>query len=158
MRRIRFVALSIAFIALLGACAGDEDPALQAPEETAEATDQAEETTVATAESDHGEILVDGEGATLYVFMRDANGTSNCNDTCAQTWPPLTVDGDPTGGEGVDDELLGTTEREDGDTQVTYNDRPLYTYSGDSAAGDTEGQGVGDNWYVVGPDGEPITE
>jgi predicted lipoprotein with Yx(FWY)xxD motif len=157
MRRIRFVALAIAFIALLGACA-DEDPAVQAPEETAEATDPADEATVATTESDLGEILVDAEGATLYVFMRDANGMSNCNDACAQTWPPLTADGDPTGGEGVDDELLGTTEREDGDTQVTYNDRPLYTYSGDTAAGDTEGQGVGDNWYVVGPDGEPITE
>lgn len=161
MRRIRFAALLIAFIALLGACAED-DPAVQAPEETteatAEATSPADGTTIATAESDHGEILVDGEGATLYVFLRDADGTSNCNDACAQTWPPLTVDGDSAGGEGVDDELLGTTEREDGDTQVTYNDRPLYTYSGDAAEGDTNGQGVGDNWFVVGPDGEPIRE
>ena len=163
MRRIRFAALLIAFIGLLGACAEDE-PALQEPDATAEATaaasPQTEDMTVATvgtADSDLGTILVDAEGMTLYVFLQDADGKSNCKDACAETWPSLTVDGDPTGsGEGIDAEMLGTTEREDGDTQVTYNDRPLYTYAPDSKAGDTKGQGVADNWYVVGTDGEPI--
>lgn len=161
MRRTRFAAVLVGFIVLLGACAQD-DPTVEAPEETTEATaDAAAEgdgASVAVADSDLGEILVDGEGATLYVFLNDADGDSNCNDACAETWPPLIADGAPTGDEGVDAEMLGTTERDDGDTQVTYNDQPLYTYSGDSAVGDTEGQGVGDNWYVVGPDGEPIRE
>lgn len=165
MRRIRFAALMIAFLALLGACAADEEPALQEPEETAEATaaasPQTEGIEAATvqvvANDEYGEILVDIAGMTLYVFLRDVPGKSNCNDACAQTWPPLTVDGEPTAGEGVDDGMLGTIEREDGDTQVTY-DRPLYRYSGDTKAGDTKGQGIGGNWYVVSPDAEPIRE
>jgi predicted lipoprotein with Yx(FWY)xxD motif len=95
---------------------------------------------------------------TLYVFLMDTAGKSNCADTCAQTWPPLTVDGDATAGEGADEAKLDTIERADGDTQVTYNDKPLYTYSGDTEAGETKGQGVGENWYVVSPEGEPVKE
>jgi predicted lipoprotein with Yx(FWY)xxD motif len=160
MRRIRFAALLIAFVALLGACAQDEDPAVQAPEETAAAspqTDGIEAATVQVADSDkHGEILVDAEGMTLYAFMKDTADKSNCTDACAQTWPPLVADGDPTAGEGVDEEKLGTIDRDGGDTQVSYNDHPLYTYSPDEKAGDTKGQGVGGNWYVVSADGEPM--
>lgn len=161
MRRIRVTALLIAFVALLGACA-DEEPTVQGPEE-AEATptpamSPAAEATVAVAESDHGEILVDAEGMTLYVFLRDTAGQSNCTDACAQTWPPLTVDADPVAGDDVNEGLLDTIERADGDMQVTYNDRPLYNYAQDDEAGDTNGQGVGGNWYVVGPDGEPIRD
>ena len=166
MRRIRFAALLIAVVALLGACAQDEDPAVQPPDETAEATAAAspqtegiEAATVQVADhDDHGEILVDAEGMTLYAFLQDAEGKSNCADQCAQTWPPLSVDGEATAGEGVDEAKLDSIERTDGDTQVTYNDRPLYNYSADTKAGDTKGQGVGGNWYVVGPDGEPIKE
>jgi predicted lipoprotein with Yx(FWY)xxD motif len=48
---------------------------------------------------------------------------------------------------------VGTITRDDGTKQVTLNGHPLYTYSGDSAAGDVAGQGVGGGWWVVGPDG-----
>jgi predicted lipoprotein with Yx(FWY)xxD motif len=160
---MRFAALFFGLIVLLGACAED-NPATEAPEETteptAEATDEASDgASVAVADSDdHGEILVDAEGMTLYVFTQDAPGASNCADTCAQTWPPLTVDGDATAGDGADDAKLDTIERADGDSQVTYNDRPLYNYSGDTKAGETKGQGIGGYWYVVSPAGEPIKE
>ena len=61
-------------------------------------------------------------------------------------------DEDPT-----DPDLLGTTERDDGAMQVTYNGWPLYHFGGDQAPGDRNGHGVGDVWYVVSPEGAPVT-
>ena len=68
------------------------------------------------------------------------------------------VDGEPVAGDGVDGTLLGTTEREDGSTQVTYDGWPLYLFASDAAPGDTNGQGVGEVWFVVGPDGQAIED
>ncbi len=111
--------------------------------------------------ADFGAILVNGEGMSLYVFMSDTQGagTSACSDGCAGIWPPFTVDGEPVAGEGLDASMLGTITREDGSMQVTYNGWPLYLYAGDTAPGDTTGQGITDEyglWYLIGPDGEVI--
>ena len=110
--------------------------------------------TVATAERDPGEVLVDGDGMTLYLFDSDPDGESACTDGCAETWPPLL--GTPTAGAGVDAGLLGTIERPDGATQATYAGHPLYHYAPDEAPGDVTGQGVGEVWWVVAPDGSAI--
>jgi predicted lipoprotein with Yx(FWY)xxD motif len=118
-------------------------------------TPAAGEATVATAESELGTILVDGEGLTLYMFMPDNQGPSSCEGDCLAAWPSLT--GPATAGEGVDESLLGTAARpDDGTEQVTYNGWPLYYFAQDSAPGDVNGQGVGDVWFVVDPAGEPI--
>lgn len=117
-------------------------------------SDDAAGVTVTTAETDLGEILVDGEGMTLYLFTNDEPGVSNCEGDCLAAWPPLL--GTPTPGEGADDSKLGTTTRSDGTTQVTYNDWPLYYWMNDSAPGDTTGQGVNGVWWVVDRDGEAI--
>lgn len=111
--------------------------------------------------ADFGQILVNGEGMSLYVFMSDTQdaGTSACSDGCAGIWPPFTIDGEPVAGEGLDTSMLGTITREDGSMQVTYNGWPLYLYAGDTAPGDTTGQGITDEyglWYLIGPDGEVI--
>jgi predicted lipoprotein with Yx(FWY)xxD motif len=113
--------------------------------------------TVQTADSDLGTILVDAEGMTLYLFQADAGGASTCYDDCATTWPPL-IDDAPAAGEGADPALIGTTPRDDGSIQVTYDGQPLYFFAADASPGDTEGQGVGDVWFVVDPDGAAITE
>jgi predicted lipoprotein with Yx(FWY)xxD motif len=157
MLRTRFVALAIGAV-LLGACAEQEPTVAPPTEDTATATAPAGQATVDVADSEFGEILADAEGRTLYVFMRDTAGKSSCTGACVSTWSPLEADGKSTAGEGVESAKLGTTERSDGKSQVTYNDRPLYHYSGDSKAGDTNGQGIGGNWYVVSPEGEPIKE
>jgi predicted lipoprotein with Yx(FWY)xxD motif len=59
-------------------------------------------------------------------------------------------------GPGVDPALVGTTPLPDGRMIVTYNEMPLYYWINDTQAGDTTGQGVGDVWYVVSPQGEVI--
>lgn len=96
-----------------------------------------------------GTILTDGSGRTLYLYMNDEPNKSNCTDGCASIWMPFTVNGAPKVGDGVSAELVGTTTRQDGSTQVTYNGHPLYTYSGDQQAGDTNGQDVGGVWFAI---------
>ncbi len=103
-----------------------------------------------------GQFLTDNQGLTLYVFLQDTSSQSTCFDACAQRWPPLLTQGPPTGQTGVNSGFLGTSQRTDGTTQVTYNGHPLYRYSGDQKPGDTNGQGVGSIWYVVSPAGDPI--
>jgi predicted lipoprotein with Yx(FWY)xxD motif len=110
---------------------------------------------VVVAGSAFGDILTDAEGRTLYLFQSDTNGTSTCVDDCEATWPPLT--GAVVAGDGIDGSQLGSTQRADGTTQATYAGHPLYYFSGDQAQGDTNGQGIGDVWFVVGPDGSAIT-
>lgn len=106
---------------------------------------------------EHGEILVDAEGMTLYMFDSDSQGSgeSTCTGGCLDAWPPLAVDGEAAAGDGVTAELT-TFEREDGDSQVAANGWPLYYYATDAEPGDVEGQGANDVWWVLGPDGEPI--
>ncbi len=109
---------------------------------------------IVLAESDLGSILTDADGNTLYLFDPDAQGESVCYDQCEEAWPPLVVDA--TAGEGLDETLLGTTPRDDGSTQVTYNGWPLYYFAADEAPGDTNGQGANDVWWVVDAAGDAI--
>ncbi|CAN5132218.1 lipoprotein [soil metagenome] len=120
-------------------------------------TDTAAAATVEVADTSLGSVLADADGRTLYVFDNDTDGESSCYDDCATNWPPLVTQGDPAAGEGADGGLLGTTERTDGTTQVTYGGLPLYYFAADQAAGDVNGQAVGEVWWVVSPEGEPIT-
>jgi predicted lipoprotein with Yx(FWY)xxD motif len=116
------------------------------------------EVTVAVADSDLGEILVDAEGRTLYAFTDDTAGEPTCEADCAAAWPPLIVDGEITVGDGLDDGDFSTVESPEGGSQVKVGDWPLYYFAQDEAAGDVNGQGIGDKWFVVGPDGELIRE
>ena len=63
---------------------------------------------------------------------------------------------DPSGGDGIDGGLIGTTPRDDGGTQVTYNGHPLYRFAPDEAPGDTNGQGVGGVWFAVDATGNAV--
>lgn len=97
-----------------------------------------------------GAILVTSKGLTLYRFTPDTATTSACNAGCAPIWPPLTVPAGtttPTGATGITG--LGTIRRSDGTVQVTYKGHPLYMYSGDTAAGQTNGQGLFGKWFAL---------
>ena len=100
-----------------------------------------------------GSFLTDSNGMTLYLYTQDTANTSNCTGNCAVTWPPFLTNGTPVAGTGVTASMLGTITRADGSTQVTYNGWPLYYYNQDTAAGATNGEGVGSTWYVMTPAG-----
>lgn len=105
----------------------------------------------------YGEYLTDGNGMSLYLFLRDAAGQSTCYNECAEEWPPLIVkDKDISAGRWVNSDLLGTVKRKDGSLQITYNGHPLYYYEDDQKAGDITGQDkkeFGAEWYLVKPSG-----
>ena len=115
--------------------------------------------TVTTASTKLGMILVDGSGRTLYLFEKDQPNQSACSGACVAAWPVDPSSGTPKAGGGVQASLLGTISRSDNTTQVTYNLHPLYYYSGDSGAGQQNGQGVdafGAAWFVVAPNGAKV--
>jgi predicted lipoprotein with Yx(FWY)xxD motif len=106
-----------------------------------------------------GQILVDGGGRTLYLFEKDQPNQSACAGACVAAWPVDQSGGTPKAGSQVQASLLGTIKRGDGTTQVTYNHHPLYYYSGDSAPGQQDGQGLnafGAAWFVVAPAGGKV--
>ncbi|MDT0475113.1 SCO0930 family lipoprotein [Streptomyces sp. DSM 41014] len=105
-----------------------------------------------------GEIVVDKNGMTVYRFLKDEawpKPVSACTGTCLEKWPAVApVASDDT--KGVQKKGLMNFTRPDGVKQQTINCWPIYTFSGDAAAGDTNGQGVGGTWYAVAPDGKPV--
>lgn len=108
-----------------------------------------------------GTILVNGKGRTLYMFVPDHQKKVTCKGQCAAVWPPLKVKKGqkPTAGGVAKQSLLGTDKNPSGGKVVTYNRWPLYTYVGDSKAGQTSGQGLnlnGGKWYVLSPSGKII--
>jgi predicted lipoprotein with Yx(FWY)xxD motif len=111
--------------------------------------------TVNLARTTLGNVLVDGKGMTLYMFTPDTATTSACSGGCATNWPPLTG-GTPTLGTGLDASDFRTITRSDGTKQVTFHGHALYTFANDQSAGQTNGQGQGGKWYVLGSDGNPI--
>ncbi len=104
-----------------------------------------------------GRILVDADGFTVYDFHKDQGTTSSCYGACAKVWPPVLTDGEPQVGEGASASKLGTTERQDGTTQVTYAGHPLYTYTADEKPGEANGNDIdsfGAEWYALQGSGE----
>lgn len=102
-----------------------------------------------------GDVLATSSGRTLYLYEPDGTDGATCVDACAQTWPPLTTEGTPSGVD-ISPSLLGTVKRQDGSTQVTAAGHPLYTYSGDSDMGDTLGQDTDGTWFAVSDTGKAI--
>jgi len=99
-------------------------------------------------------FAVDGKGHTLYTLSGETTKHLKCKSkACLSLWPPLTVSGKakPTAASGVDGKL-GVLRRADGRRQVTLRGKPVYRYSGDSAAGDRNGEGIqtfGGTWHAV---------
>ena len=166
MKRPRYligIGILVAALALTALACGDGDkdtsPTETAASQTPEATQPAAETPLAsqTPSADAytitttGGVLTDADGKTLYTFDNDTAGTSACNADCDTTWPPLTIAaGAPTADPSLTG-TVGTITRDDGTAQVTYNGKPVYHYSGDSAAGDKNGDGIGGVWHVALP-------
>ncbi|HZP27446.1 MAG TPA: hypothetical protein VFC99_00725 [Acidimicrobiia bacterium] len=111
--------------------------------------------TVRTATITAGTVLVGPDGRTLYIFDKDNGTTSACTGGCASVWPPLLATGKPVAGPGVDASKLTAVMQADGKDQVAYAGHLLYSFSGDTAAGDAKGLGI-PMWHAVSPEGAPV--
>jgi predicted lipoprotein with Yx(FWY)xxD motif len=143
--------LSLAVVALAG-CGGKASHALPT-------TDNGRPASVGVASTRLGDVLVDREGRTLYLFERDSRTMSACTGACAANWPPLRVRGTPLVGNGAEQSDVGRTARPDGISQLTYNGHPLYTFVDDKKPGDTNGEGItafGASWFAVSPEGDKV--
>lgn len=123
-----------------------------APVATTPAATSTVMTATATVKGQSTTILTNAQGMTLYYFKPDTPTTSACSGGCAGAWPPLlfTGSGSPTATATLPGTLTAVTTANG--NQVEYNGHPLYTYSGDSAPGQTNGEGVGGKWFVCTPD------
>ena len=101
-----------------------------------------------------GVVLHDGEGFTLYHLTTEKNGKIDCTGSCTSTWPPLLAKNGQLPAAMADlSGKLSTVTRPDGGVQITFDGMPLYTYSGDSAPGQANGNGVSGVWYAVAASG-----
>ena len=166
-RVLTLVALAAAAAVSLGACgtsgtiAGVPSPApVAAPAAPPAPAAPAGPALTASPTAALGTVVVDGTGYTLYRFDKDKPkpSKSNCNGSCATQWPPVLVASAAEAKEvkldGVDAGAVNTVKRADGKLQLTIGGWPVYRYSGDKAAGDTTGQGVGKVWFAVTPAGK----
>jgi predicted lipoprotein with Yx(FWY)xxD motif len=136
----------------LAACGGGASHALPT-------TSDGRPASVGVASTGLGDVLVDRQGRTLYLFARDSGTTSACTGACAVNWPPLRVHGTPLVGSGAELSDVGRTARPGGVSQLTYNGHPLYTFVNDKKPGDTNGEGViafGGSWFAVSPAGAKV--
>jgi predicted lipoprotein with Yx(FWY)xxD motif len=137
---VSVIALVLLSVALAGA---------GGPSGTGAPTASSAGTVLKTAEAGGTTVIANSKGFTLYWFAPDTPAKSTCYGTCAQYWPPVT--GTPTAGPGVTGRVATIT-RSDGSTQATYDGHPLYTYIGDSAPGQANGNNLNLNgglWHEV---------
>ncbi|MEU8675357.1 SCO0930 family lipoprotein [Streptomyces sp. NPDC048560] len=104
-----------------------------------------------------GDIVVDKQGMTVYRFKKDSAWPMKtaCTGECLKKWPVV----EPVAKnevEGITTKGYVTFDRPDGIKQQTLDCWPIYTFSGDTAPGDTNGQGVGGTWYAVSPDAKLV--
>jgi predicted lipoprotein with Yx(FWY)xxD motif len=137
---VSVIALVLLSVALAGA---------GGPSGTGTPTASSASAALKTAQAGGTTVIANSKGFTLYWFAPDTPAKSTCYGTCAQYWPPVT--GTPTAGPGVTGRVATIT-RSDGSTQATYDGHPLYTYIGDSAPGQANGNNLNLNgglWHEV---------
>ena len=113
---------------------------------------------IESGDSQFGPMLFDENDQAIYLFTKETGEKPGCYGDCAVAWPPVLTKGEPVAGKGLKQKLLGTTERKDGSTQVTYGGHPLYFYVNEGP-GEVKCHNVlqyGGTWLVVGPDGEAL--
>ncbi len=116
-------------------------------------------TEITVGDSEFGPMLFDSNKQAIYIFENDSKGKTVCYDECAEAWPPVLTKGDPNAAGVVESGLLGTTERDDGTTQVTYDGQPLYYYV-DDPVGEVLCHNVEEFdglWLVLGADGAALS-
>jgi predicted lipoprotein with Yx(FWY)xxD motif len=106
-------------------------------------------TATATLHGKSVQILTNAQGLTLYYRTSDT-ASSVCSGSCATAWPPLLSTSVPASATSLPGKLTLLTDTNG--SQLEYNGHPLYTFSGDNAAGQMNGEGIGGVWFVVTTD------
>jgi predicted lipoprotein with Yx(FWY)xxD motif len=164
---------AIGFGLLIAGCGGDDDDSSDSGSGGAAATQTSTRAdtgttadsapagagiTVKASDSQYGQILFDETDQAIYLFDKEKGEASECYDACAEAWPPVLTNGEPKAGQGIEQALLGTTQRDDGNIQVTYNGHPLYYYAHEGT-GEVKCHNVsefGGLWLVVDPAGDAV--
>jgi predicted lipoprotein with Yx(FWY)xxD motif len=158
-------AAAVAAALLLSACASTEIPGSAVVSPTAASTTASGSTPAAAAPTialgdagEFGKVLTGDKGLTLYGFTDDKDGLPTCVGACATAWPAVIVNGAFTAPAGFDASLFTVVDRPDGGKQLKFGKWPLYFYSGDEKAGDINGQGSGNKWFVLDGKGALLKE
>lgn len=112
-------------------------------------------TTIIASDSAFGPMLYNEKKQAIYIWQLEESSTPECYGDCAVQWPPVLTNGTPIASSGVNGKLLGTTQRTDGSTQVTYNGHPLYYYAHENP-GEVKCHNIkthGGLWWVIQPSG-----
>jgi predicted lipoprotein with Yx(FWY)xxD motif len=173
MKSCRRIAIAAAAATVLVGCGSEAEPTATTAERTTEAAASpspsptpaattlaptpaaAAGTVVTVADSEFGPMLFDETGQAIYLFDIEKTPTPECYDACAEAWPPVLTKGAPVAAGGARADLLSTSPRTDGSTQVTYAGHPLYFYVNEGK-NEVRCHNVflnGGLWFVVTPDG-----
>ncbi len=154
----RRIAAVLAVTALAAACSSGAAAGPTSPAQPSSAAGGSGSITVNVAQAANlGAYLTGADGKSLYLLTKDSVGTSTCTGACATTWPPFVLQAGQTvvAGSGVMG-TLSTIKRADGSDQVAVNGLPLYYFSGDTASGQTNGEGFKGIWFIASPSGTTV--
>lgn len=160
--RLLFSSFVLGLVLLLAACGGSPSTSggngygstnnSGTPTSAASTTGSGLSTASATVNGKTVTILTDSKGMTLYYFTPDTATTAACTGGCAGSWPPFLSNSSsaPTSATSLSGTL--TVQTDANGNQVEYNHHLLYTYSGDTAPGQTNGEGINNKWFVATTD------
>jgi predicted lipoprotein with Yx(FWY)xxD motif len=161
LKRTFVLALSFFMVLFIAACGsstttgggpyGSTNPPATSTPTTSSSSSAVIQTATATVKGQSEMVLTDAQGKTLYYFTADSATQSACSGSCAQMWPPLLFTGSagPTSSTSLTGKLSVQTDANG--SQVEYNGHPLYIFSGDTAPGQTNGEGLFGMWFVATP-------
>ena len=149
LKRAFVIALSV-FITMFIAACGSSATTGGSPYGTGSSSIVIQTTTV-NVKGKSEVVLTDAQGKTLYYYTLDPATQPTCSSRCAQMWPPLlfTGSGEPSSSTPLAGKLSVQTDANG--TQIEYNGHPLYTFSGDTAPDQTNGEGLFGMWFVTTP-------
>ncbi|HLZ63082.1 MAG TPA: hypothetical protein VKR06_39630 [Ktedonosporobacter sp.] len=158
MKRLFFFFTPMALILALAACGNASSSGgyttgsapTTAPTTAPATSGSAVGTASATVSGKTVMLLTNAQGMTLYYFKPDTTTTSACTADCASTWPPVLSTSTPSSTASLPGTLA--VQSNTNGQQIMYNGHPLYTFTGDKSPGQTNGEGIGNKWFVATAD------
>ena len=164
LKRSFVIALSVFIVMFIAACgsstttgggaygSGSTNPPATTPPQTGGSNSSAViQTATVTINGQSKTVLTNAKGLTLYYFTSDSATQSALSRNCLRVWPPLLFGG--SGGPTSSTSLSGklSVQTDVNGNQIEYNGHPLYTFSVDTARGQTNGEGLFGMWFVATP-------